>query len=513
MARKLALTWQEGTSGRAGRWRKKYKGKPYYFSGGRGKSDREAYAAAVKEWELTKLRIDASQPREHQQNYERAIDEWEQVLTWSNRHSESTMAQLAFEKLKKLRAQLEAPTLRPLKGTDQFGARFEVPTICIPDDLLSTATDDLASFKLSRPTLPELTEESRKKFSDELDGSPLRIEKEIWQDRINSQRRRSVTRDVSLRAQVEEFIAQKEQEAAAGRLSAGRVYAIQLHLSHFQSWMGQDIPVTDIDSTGLRKYHACLVDKATGDAWSTTTARSYIVSVKAFIRWLWQVEAIASLPRVLDGKSDVLNITATISAAVVYTTDEIKLVLSQTQERTKLFVLLMLNCGMTQKDISDLLKREIDWENGRIVRKRSKTASAKNVPTVSYLLWPETLRLLKAHHDNGNGEYALLNSNNMPLWTEHYHENGKYRKTDNIKNAFDRLKARTSISKPLKAFKKSSASKLRDSEKYNGVEDLFLGHAPQKMSDKHYTTTPQRLLDSAICWLAAEYGLESPSVE
>jgi integrase len=235
------------------------------------------------------------------------------------------------------------------------------------------------------------------------------------------------------------------------------------------------------------------------------------VSVKAFIRWLWQIEAIPSLPRVLDGKSDVLNISPTNPAAVIFTTKEIEQALMQARARTKLFVLLMLNCGMTQKDIADLLKSEINWEQGRIVWKRSKTADSRNVPTVSYILWPETLRLLELYQDSGDSELALLNSNGAPLWAESYDDKGKYRKTDNIKNAFDRLKAKLSISKPLKSFKKSSASRLRDDERYNGVEDLFLGHATQKMSDKHYTTPPQRLLDSAICWLATEYGLSPPS--
>jgi hypothetical protein len=66
------------------------------------------------------------------------------------------------------------------------------------------------------------------------------------------------------------------------------------------------------------------------------------------------------------------------------------------------------------------------------------------------------------------------------------------------------------LPKPLKSLKKTSSSKLRDHEKFNGLEDLFLGHAPQKMSDKHYTTAPQKLLDSAIRWLASEYGLATP---
>ena len=106
-----------------------------------------------------------------------------------------------------------------------------------------------------------------------------------------------------------------------------------------------------------------------------------------------------------------------------------------------------------------------------------------------------------------------MNSNGTPLLSERNDESGKFKKTDNIKNAFDRLKTKLDIAKPLKSFKKSSASRLRDSDRFNGLEDLFLGHAPQKMSGRHYTTPPQGLLDAAICWLAEQYGLEPPSRE
>ena len=33
------------------------------------------------------------------------------------------------------------------------------------------------------------------------------------------------------------------------------------------------------------------------------------------------------------------------------------------------------------------------------------------------------------------------------------------------------------------------------------------GHAPQKMSDKHYTKTPEKLLDQAIQWAGKQYGI------
>eukprot|EP00456_Euglypha_rotunda_P047289 TRINITY_DN3770_c0_g1_i24.p1 TRINITY_DN3770_c0_g1~~TRINITY_DN3770_c0_g1_i24.p1 ORF type:complete len:153 (+),score=28.33 TRINITY_DN3770_c0_g1_i24:282-740(+) len=133
MSRTLKLTWQAGRDGRSGRWRKKYLGKVYYFSGGRGKSDRDAYDAAVKEWELLKLKADAEAPRKHQADYEAEIKIWDQVYSWSMRHGDMSMAQIAFEKRDKLRAQLEAPVLKPLTADDRFGAVFEPATIPLPE--------------------------------------------------------------------------------------------------------------------------------------------------------------------------------------------------------------------------------------------------------------------------------------------------------------------------------------------------------------------------------------------
>ena len=80
-------------------------------------------------------------------------------------------------------------------------------------------------------------------------------------------------------------------------------------------------------------------------------------------------------------------------------------------------------------------------------------------------------------------------------------------KIDNIKTAFFRLQKKLDISKSLSSFKKTSASLLRGNESYQRLEDLFLGHAPQRMSDKHYTQVPQELFDRAIYWLGEYYDV------
>jgi len=526
LPRATKLTWQAGAGERSGRWRKKYRGKIYYFDGGYGKTDREAYEAAVRRWELEKLKADASQPRKYEQAYETAIDTWEQVLNWAKRHGDLETAQTGFEKLQKLRAALEAPLLSPLPPEDRFGSTFEPVTVAFPEDFLEQTARSLANGEVKFTEVPQPSAKDRMRHAQDLDGSPLRIQREVWDDRLESQQRRATLRRNTVEEYVQEFLRFKEGQADQDELSLGRVYAIRLHLTHFQEWIGQNTSVTEIDGQILRNYHSKLLEmikqnakKKTGNsrakgttAWTSTTARHYLVTMKSFVRWLWEIEAIPTLPRVLGSKSTTLNISAVTPVTVTFDDAEIQRLIEHATGRTKLYMLLMLNCGMTQKDVADLLKSEVDLKAGRIIRKRSKTDQFESVPTVNYLLWPATLTLLKQFMDDGESRLALLNSNGSPLWTERYGENGKYSKTDNIKNAFDRLKKELKINKPLKSFKKSSATKLRGNERFNGLEDLFLGHAPQKMSDKHYTAVPLQLLDTAISWLAEQYKLETPAV-
>jgi len=171
---------------------------------------------------------------------------------------------------------------------------------------------------------------------------------------------------------------------------------------------------------------------------------------------------------------------------------------------TKLYILLMLNCGMTQGDISDLLVTEVDWTAGTITRKRSKTADHKGVPTVKYSLWPETLRLLRQERA-AEGPRALTNEHGGPLKVEALGAGGKLEKIDNVASAFARLRRKTKIAKPPKLLRKTSASLLKSNKEFAGIEVLFLGHAPDTIADRHYAQAPQQTLDEAIVWLGEQY--------
>ena len=357
--------------------------------------------------------------------------------------------------------------------------------------------------------LPELTLERVAEISAEMDGSPARIDREIWR---RSARDAAATGGDSRRFTRGQHRKVRPWKGAGARkrsLSAGSVYAIQGHLNYFQDWLGRDTTVAEIDGGTLMDYRSHLLGNLKSKKWTRTTAWHYLKTVKAFIRWLWQTEVIASLPRVLDGKVGPLKISLPTPNPVVFTTDEIRNLLKAASARTKLYILLMLNCGMTQKDISDLKFEEVDWGNRRITRKRSETSDHENVPIVSYLLVRDASIASPGAEQRGQRP-VLQNANGSPLRTEMMGEDGKYKKTDNVKNAFDRLCKKTGIKKPLKSLKKTSASLLRDNERFQGLEGLFLGHAPQSMSDKHYTLVPGKLLDQAILWLESQYEIGVP---
>ena len=524
MPRSVKLSWQAGAegSGRAGRWRKKYQGKSYYFPGGRGKSDRDAYEAAVAAWEAEKLKIDREAPRPHQREHEAAIDQWERVLAWCNRHGDREHAEIAGRKLENLRKRLTAPILRKLEREDWFESQFDSPFAAHPE-WLAEIQDIMHEYELESkeqpPLLPDLPAipagahplppvKIPQEILDYSDGSPRRIAREVWRDRLAVQKRKAASDDESLRAYVERFLKDKETQVAAGEVSVGRQYALRLHLTRFQDWLGKDTAVGEIDGDTLMRYRADLLNMVASKKWdSSTTAGHYMSTVKSFTRWLWHIEAIPALPRVLDGKSAALKISKPLPAVVIYTKGEVQSLLTGSTDRTKLYILLMLNCGMTQKDISDLDPSEVDWNEGRISRRRSKTAKCRNVPIVNYRLWPETLRLLRQERAKGSQERVLLNSNGHPILFDEISKEGKYKRNDNVKNSFDRLRKKLKIEKPLKSLKKTSATLLRDNERFSSLASLFLGHAPQSMADRHYTQAPQGLLDQALDWLGQEYGL------
>ena len=502
------LTWQPGADGRKGRWKKKYRGQTHYFSGGRGRSDREAKRAAQWAWEKLKQELDENAPKRHQAEYEAALSIWSSVLSWCRKHGESTMAGTAESKIEKL--------------TQDFASAR--PKVIAPEDLWENQFD----WKIQHPRIVEglnsvakLVEQNTGVGSHEtenvveVDSRLMLIDPRTdpeftrlkWDDRLNAAGRSTTSPSKRLWNVIDRFVQQKTQDAVAGQLSASRPDKLRSHLRHFAKWFGSDTSITDIDGAAIAEYRKELLRLVETGKWRHSTIKDRLGSIRSFIRWLWQMDLIPAMPKIMDGASAALRIDTPDPEIVTYTLEEIATLIEAAKGPTKLFVLLMLNIGCTQKDIADLRQDEVDWDHGRVIRKRSKTRKFKSIPTVNYKLWDEVFSLLKKHRDS-RSELVLVNRNGRPLVWDEVGENGKrYKKNDSVKNRFDRLRSGVGIRKSLRHLKKTSASMIRGNPRYASLESLFLGHAPQTISDKHYAAPPQELLDEAIMWLGERFGV------
>ncbi|MBL9090930.1 MAG: tyrosine-type recombinase/integrase [Planctomycetaceae bacterium] len=506
MPRKTELTWQAGTGGRQGRWRKKYRGRVCYFAFGRSKSDLEGYKQAVIAWQQKKDEIDveeAQRPRTHQDQYEQVIERWTHILQWSVENDDQEHADVARRKIEQLKARLSRDVLPPLGFSDGIESLYECPP-----ELLERFLQK-AGFSSEAPPDPRLatTVTPSANALKSMDGSRSRLLGEVWADREESQRRKARNSKDTVEALVDSFLTTKRERVKAGSLSAGRYDPLRVHLHHLRDWLGPNLPVASISGKVIKDYHGELLKCVADEKLSSSYAHDRMNALKGFVRWLWRTEAIEALPRILDTRNEDLRVTKKMSNPAVFTIPEVKKLLKSSTQRTKLYLLLMLNTGMGQKDLSDLRPSEVDWKSGTITRKRSKTAKHDSVPVVTYILWKETLRLLRKERAEGASS-VLVNDDGGPLKVEALGSTGKLRKIDNVASAFARLRRKVGIQKPLKLFRKTSATLLKSSKQFSGIETLFLGHSPRSMGDRHYAQAPQSLLDAALVWLGKQYGLK-----
>ena len=85
-------------------------------------------------------------------------------------------------------------------------------------------------------------------------------------------------------------------------------------------------------------------------------------------------------------------------------------------------------------------------------------------------------------------------------------KDGKYAKVDNIKSNYIHLVRKTGVKKPIKLFRKTSASMLESHESHSRLVSLFLGHAPASIKDRHYAAPSQERFNAAVDWLGEQFG-------
>lgn len=333
----------------------------------------------------------------------------------------------------------------------------------------------------------------------------------IWQERFRTDS--IVSTEKSISAAIERFQKYKFAMLNAGQLSVGRYDNVRRQLRLLEAFWGGTTLLDAINEKKIRDWIDHVTarihtgTKTENRPWSKSYARDIFQATDEFVCHCWKQHEIPSLPRNLDELSVSVSDPDEIQT---FTNEEITTLLENAKGQMKLHLLLMLNCGFTQKDISDLKKSELNLAQGKIERKRSKTRGTKSVPRVAYKLWECTLKEFRLHLSS-DPKLALLNRNGNP-WTgsslENDSQNGKLKRRDGIKSQFDRLRNKIGITKPMKVFRKTSSTRIMNNPKYTHLTSFFLGHASKTTSESYYARREADALKNAIKWLGEQYGLK-----
>jgi integrase len=265
-------------------------------------------------------------------------------------------------------------------------------------------------------------------------------------------------------------------------MSEGRYDAYCRKIRAFAEWIGPNSSIDAIDKAKLEGFYNHLSVKVAVGDYSATFAHELLMTARQLISRLAEFRLITP-PGNLHSRRLRFNHSAP-ARIETFEVAEVRALLAACDgfsERTRLYLLLMLNCGMYQNDIAELKSAEVDWKKGTLSRARSKTRE-RGAPFVTYKLWPETFALLKKHRSDG--ELALTTDEGNPLVRYWIGRDGKFRRYDAIQSAWNRLgdKMGGKIRLGIKHLRKTSATMLGQHPQFKFYSNHFLTGSPNLLS-------------------------------
>jgi len=326
------------------------------------------------------------------------------------------------------------------------------------------------------------------------------------------------------RHQSEQFLGLlRTQVGLPNGISAGRWGAYQRDMVQFLNWYDPERDVADINEDVYEAYYLHLNTRYTERSLAIDSCKN---RWNTFLQFVSRLAERRLIPLPGNFKSKRLRFRQGSAKKIkVFAKDEVRKLVSACDgysERTRLYILLMLNCGMYQSDISDLTTDEVDLKSGTITRQRSKRKGKDGeVMTVTYPLWPETLALLKQERakvritlvgDDGRpveGAYHfLLSDENKPL-CRLWMEGGKMRRYDLVQSAWSRLCDKAGVKYPLKRFRKTGASILEQHSEYRRYTLHYLAQSPKSVAERSYIIPDEKTFREMLLWLRDQFFGES----
>ena len=469
---KIDLTWlPDSTRKNGGRFKKKYRGKPFHSN---QPNTRAGKALAAEEFLVWKEKVDQEFIRDkpYKDVYEQAIGLRGDMVTWLTvaQDQDPIRARLLSE-IKILETELAKPTPRPIEAT---GILFDpIDRSMMPMSEMMSWVERLDSLKFYKKAT----------FA--------------------------TAKDNTLQQHIDDFINMQRNRAASGQIELKTFKALQERTEKFKEWLRHNNR-NEINSAVVRDYQGSLVASIAKGEISEQWGSNLRKAANSVILYLARNE-LCLLPGNLN--DPLLRIKVEDKEVVPYSDEELQVIWDNASERTKLYALLMLNCGMLPSDIADLKQKE--YNGTHITRRRKKTGKKyagknQNVPMVSWLLWDTTKQLLDKHKSNDK-KWLLTNENDSQLVVSKLRDDGKVGISNNVDSAWDRLtqkmKKKGVTVRPLEQLRKTGSSKLEEHQDFGRYSQFFLGQAPSSVAEARYAKPSPEIFDKAMTWLGEQFNL------
>jgi len=307
---------------------------------------------------------------------------------------------------------------------------------------------------------------------------------------------------------VKSFLETKLAQVKGGVRKPKTYGALVERFKAFQQFVGTST-LDALDEEMVRRYYNHLIGLA---GISGVRKRNLFNTFRALVRWLYSEGYLDKMPRNLTAQWDFVEHLKDghrqSLADKLYTKDDVKSMLANLGPRGRACVLLGLNCGFTEVDISVLRKSEVRLAEKRLIYSRTKTVRVKNAPVVNYRLWNITVEALRAVESQSK-DLWFTTREGQPLKTSKVVED-RYVEWSLVAQRWkDWQKLKKVPRKPFKMLRKTGATTIGDSQ-YRPWVELYLADVPTSIAGKHYDIKSGKIipeLDKAIVYLGKELGL------
>jgi len=244
-SKKYQLTWMDSSR----RWRKKYRGKPYYFPARDDETKATSYKRCWQLWLDTKREIDSKpdEDKPHASDYAQAIDLRQKLVDWHIRQGELDDAD---------------KWQRQIADLQRDFSRVKPPALNRPDGIYVWPDAHCKSVSEKIEVVDALDKmDVVREFEGKLEAPD------------------------TIAGNIDNYLASRRQDVAAGQIKASGYDGLQYRINLLRQFAGNQA-VASFGGAQLDSYRSWLLGRVDAGKLSESNAAQSLNAARAFIRWL-----------------------------------------------------------------------------------------------------------------------------------------------------------------------------------------------------------------------------------